>query len=120
MIPRTARPPVDLPEAAEGVEPRRAMSRQVEYWTRFGMYFDGQTSAARRRIERAVSGEAPLGDLAPDEATVANALIDAAISTAANETSFADRLAARGVTTVVMDDQGQMVRRHPDGTSTAL
>jgi hypothetical protein len=51
---------------------------------------------------------------------VANAAIDASISVAANEASFAGRLAARGMTTVVIDDDGRMVRRHPDGSATPL
>lgn len=119
---KTTRLPIDLLEAAEaeGLDVQRSASKQVEHWARFGMYFEGQTSTAQRRILRAVAGGVPLRDLDRDEAVVANALINAAISTAANETSFADRLAARGVTTVVMDGQGRMVRRHPDGTTTVL
>jgi len=122
MNTRTTRLPVDLLEAAEaeGLEEHRSMSKQIEHWARFGMYFDRQTSVARRRIGRAVAGEAPLADLVGDEQVAANALIDASISTAANEASFADRLAARGVTTIVMDDEGRMVRRHPDGSTTVL
>lgn len=44
-----------------------------------------------------------------------NAELDAAISSAANGTSFADLLAARGETTVVMDADGSLLVRHPDG-----
>jgi hypothetical protein len=122
METRTTRLPVDLLDAAEaeGIEEQRSTSKQVEHWARFGMYFERQTSAARRRIQRAVAGEVPLAELDADEAVAANAAIDAAISTAANETSFAERLAARGVTTVVLDDDGHMVRRHPDGSTTRL
>lgn len=122
MDTKTTRLPVDLIEAAEaeGREERRSAAKQLEHWARFGMFFDRQTSSARRRIKRAVAGDAPLGELSDDEQVVANAAIDAAISTAANEMSFAERLAARGVTTVVMDDEGRMVRRHPDGSTTLL
>ena len=122
MDSKTTRLPVDLLDAAEaeGLEEHRSMSKQLEHWARFGMYFDRQTSTARRRIQRAIAGEAPLGELDADERATAHALIDASISTAANDTSFADRLAARGVTTIVMDDEGRMVRRHPDGSITIL
>jgi ParD-like antitoxin of type II bacterial toxin-antitoxin system len=122
MDTRTTRLPVDLIEAAEaeGREEHRSAAKQLEHWARFGMFFDRQTSSSRRRIQRAVAGEVSLGDLDDDERMVANAAINAAISAAANEVSFADRLAARGVTTVVMDDEGQMVRRHPDGSTTVL
>lgn len=122
MNTRTTRLPVDLLEAAEaeGMEQRRSTAKQVEHWARFGMYFEGQTSAARRRIQQALAGELRLADLDADERLVANAALDASISTSANATSFADRLAARGVTTVVIDDEGRMVRRFPDGSTTAL
>lgn len=43
-----------------------------------------------------------------------NAELDEAISRAANSTSFADLLAARGETTVAMNNQGVLVVRHPD------
>lgn len=122
MDSKTTRLPVDLLEAAEaeGLAEHRSASKQVEHWARLGMYFERQTSEMRRRIQRAVAGEIPLADLSRDERTAANAMIDVSISVAANETSFADRLAARGVTTIVMDDEGRMVRRHPDGSTTAL
>lgn len=122
MDTKTTRLPVDLIEAAEaeGREEHRSAAKQLEHWARFGMFFARQTSGSARRIRRAVAGEVPVGDLTADEQTVANAAIDAAISTAANSMSFADRLAARGVTTVVMDDDGRMVRRSPDGSTTAL
>jgi hypothetical protein len=113
---------MDLLDAAEaeGREEHRSASKQIEHWARFGMFFDRQTSAARRRIERAVAGEVPLADLSDDEQVAANALINASIATAASEMSFADRLASRGLTTIVMDDDGRMVRREPDGTTTVL
>ncbi len=47
---------------------------------------------------------------------MSNEDLDAAISDAANSTSFADLLAARGETTVVMDEGGVLVVRRPDGT----
>lgn len=122
MDTKTTRLPVDLIEAAEasGREEHRSVAKQLEHWARFGMYFDRLTSASHRRIQRAIAGESSLGDLDENERVVANAAIDAAISSAANEMSFVDRLAARGVTTVVMDDEGRMVRRHPDGSTTVL
>lgn len=122
MDTRTTRLPVDLLEAAEaeGHEEHRSAAKQIEHWARFGMFFDRQTSSARRRIERAVAGEVPLGDLSADEQVTANALIDGAIATAANSSSFAARLAARGTTTVTMAADGQLLRREPDGTTTPL
>lgn len=72
------------------------------------------------RIRRAALGNLPLDELSPEEQAVANAMINESISAAAAGTSFADQLAARGITTIVMDDDGRMVRRHPDGSSTPV
>lgn len=122
MDTKTARLPIDIIEAAEraGRTQHRSAAKQLEHWARFGMFFDGQTTAASQRIRSAVSGELSLSELSDDEAVVANATISATISQVSNNTSFADRLAKQGVTTVVMDDDGQMIRRHPDGTTTTL
>jgi len=122
MDSKTTRLPVDLIEAAEaeGRAEHRSAAKQIEHWARFGMYFDRQTSSSQRRVQRAIAGVAPLADLDENERVVANASVNAAVSMTANEVSFADRLADRGVTTVVMDDEGRMVRRHPDGSTTLL
>ena len=122
MNTRTTRLPTDLIDAAEaeGARQQRSASKQLEHWARFGMQFDHQTTAMKRRIQHAVAGATPLSDLTDDERLIANAQIDASISAAANSISFADRLAARGVATVVMDADGRMIRRNPDGTSTVL
>jgi hypothetical protein len=122
MDTKTTRLPVDLLKAAEaeGIDQHRSAAKQVEHWARFGMYFTGQTTAQRRRIQRAIAGELPLADLEVPERVVANAEINATISTAINGLNIADRMAAGGVTTVVLDDQGRMVQRHPDGTTTIL
>lgn len=119
---RTTRLPTDLIVAAEtdGRAEHRSAAKQLEHWARLGMFFDRQTSAAARRIQRAVAGDMAITELPADERIVANAAIDAAMSVVANETSFADLLAARGVTTVVMDDAGNLIRRHPDGSTSAL
>jgi hypothetical protein len=119
---RTTRLPADLIEAAEahGRREHRSAAKQIEHWARFGLYFEGLSTAARARIQRAVTGEMAVEHLDEDERQVANAEIDARISVAANESSFADRLAASGITTVGLDDRGRMVRRHPDGSTTPL
>jgi hypothetical protein len=49
---------------------------------------------------------------------MSNAELNAAISEAATSLSFADLLAARGETTVVMGEDGGAVVRQPDGSVT--
>ena len=122
MDTRTTRLPLDLLKAAESEAhaEHRSTAKQVEHWARIGMYFDGLTSLSRRRIQRAVAGDLPLAKLSADEAVAANATINASISATANGMSFVERLAARGVTTVILDADGNMVRRYPDGSVAPL
>lgn len=122
METRTTRVAVDLLAAAEAEAAResRSVRMQLDHWTRLGMQLSVRATASRRRIERAVASELPLEELTDHERHVANAEISARISQAANAISFADRLAAEGVTTVVLNDDDQLVERRPDGTTTVL
>jgi len=54
------------------------------------------------------------------ESTIVNAELDVAITTKAQTTSFGDVLAAEGVTTVALDENGALVEYRPDGTSTVI
>ena len=54
--------------------------------------------------------------MSSDERAVLNAKIDAE---AVRTVGFGEVLAARGVTTVALDDQGRLTRYHPDGTTSA-
>lgn len=122
METRTTRMAVDLLEAAETEAARetRSVREQLDHWTRLGMHVSMRSTAARRRIEDAVAGDLPLSQLTTEEREVANAELSVAISEAANRVSFADRLAAEGVTTVTLDADGRLVERRPDGTTTVL
>lgn len=122
MDTRTTRVAIDLLEAAETEAAResRSVREQLDHWTRLGMHLSVRSTAARRRIERAVAGQVPLSELTAAEREVANAELSVAVSEAANRMSFADRLAAEGVTTVTLDADGQLVERRPDGTTTIL
>jgi hypothetical protein len=51
---------------------------------------------------------------------VVNASLDARIDASAQRACFADLLAAEGVVTVSIDDEGRLVERRPDGTTTVL
>lgn len=122
METRTTRVAVDLIDAAESEAARESRSarEQLDHWARLGMHLSVRSTAARRRIERAMAGDVPLSELAGAEREVANAELSVAISESANRMSFADRLAAEGVTTVTVDDEGRLVERRPDGTVAVL
>src|SRR6056297_1400160 len=119
---RTTRFAADLIAAAEreAAAESRSTRQQLDHWARLGMRVSMRSTAARRRIERVLSGEAPLASLDEEERAVANAELDLSIAAAAQSTSYADQLAREGVTTVVIDDAGRFVERRPDGTTTAL
>lgn len=94
----------------------RSAAQQVDYWVRLGRAVSMVETDARRRIEDAVAGRTPLSTLTVDERATANAEIDAVIEQRAGSVSYADILAAEGISTVSMDADGSLVRRDPDGT----
>jgi hypothetical protein len=106
--------------AAEGSRQSRSAKQQLDHWARVGRAVSMTQTAARRRVEAALTGELPERDLSAAERTVFNAELDASISAAARTISFGEVLAARGVTTVALDDKGALTRYHPDGTTSPL
>jgi hypothetical protein len=51
---------------------------------------------------------------------VFNAEISAAIEESLSRTNYGDVLAAQGITTVALNDAGNIVEHRPDGTSVVL
>lgn len=54
------------------------------------------------------------------EGVVFNAEISAAIEERLSRTNYGDVLAAQGITTVALNDAGDIVEHRPDGTSVVL
>jgi hypothetical protein len=106
--------------AKEGERQSRSAKQQLDHWARVGRAVSAQTSAARRRVEAALAGELGERELDADERVVFNAELDASISEAARAVRFGEVLAAQGVTTVALDEQGRLTRYHPDGTTSPL
>jgi hypothetical protein len=106
--------------AAEGARQSRSAKQQLDYWARVGREVTFHQSAARRRIERALAGEAPMSNLDDDERLVLNAEIDAEIDVRMAATDFGATLDARGVSTVSLDDEGRLVEHRPDGSSVVV
>lgn len=71
-------------------------------------------------VEAAVEGLVDERDLSANERALFSAELEAAISEAARESEFGELLAARGVTTVALDESGLLTRYHPDGTTDSL
>ena len=72
------------------------------------------------RKTSAVEGTLALKDLSPEERLVTNAEVDAALAERLGTVDYGDVLAAEGVATVALDDEGRLVRHDADGTTTLL
>lgn len=109
----------DLLEAAavEGARQSRSAKQQLDHWARVGLAVSMPYTAARRRVEAALSGALQISDLTGEERAVFNAELDASISEAARRISFGEVLASGGVTTVALDENGVLTRYDPDGTN---
>jgi ParD-like antitoxin of type II bacterial toxin-antitoxin system len=113
---------VDLLDSAavEGRRESRSAKQQLDHWARVGRSVSMHQTAARRRVEAAMTGDLPLAQLSGAERLVVNAELDAAIQSRAGSLSFGDALAAEGMTTVALDEGGALVEYRPDGSATVL
>jgi hypothetical protein len=68
--------------------------------------------AARRRVEAALTGDLELRELSAEEGAVFNADIAAAVQERLAGTNYRALLAERGVTTMTLDANGEIVE-HP-------
>ncbi|MGG7104986.1 TA system antitoxin ParD family protein [Rhodococcus sp. 24CO] len=106
--------------AAEGEREHRSARQQLEHWARVGREVSNQRRVARRRVEAALAGRQPLRALTAKEGTVFNAEIAATLEESlATGNHVADR-AAQGRATVVLDEQGRVVKHLPDGIQIVL
>ena len=119
---RVTRFAADLVDSAavEGARQSRSAKQQLDHWARVGRAVSNQHTAPRRRVEAALAGELPMADLSVDEGVVFNAEISAAIDESLARTDYGRVLADRGITTVALDDAGNIVEYRPDGTSAVL
>jgi hypothetical protein len=119
---RVTRFAADLVDSAEaeGVRQSRSAKQQLDHWVRVGRAVSSQQTASRRRVEAAMAGQLPLKELTVEEGVVFNAEIAAGIEEGLARTDYGRVLAARGVTTVALNDDGDIVEHRPDGTSVVL
>ena len=76
--------------------------------------------AARRRVEAALTGDLELRELSVEEGVVFNAEIAAAVQEKLAGTNYGTLLAERGVTTVALDENGEVVEHRAEESSIAL
>jgi hypothetical protein len=106
--------------AAEGARQSRSAKQQLDHWARVGRAVSSRHTAARRRVEAALAGELELAELSEEEGVVFNAEISAAIQESLADADYGRVLAGRGITTVALNEDGEMVEHRPDGSSVVV
>ncbi|MDT7765853.1 MAG: hypothetical protein QOC63_5273 [Mycobacterium sp.] len=106
--------------AVEGARQSRSAKQQLDHWARVGRAVSSRHTAARRKVEAALAGELALTELSEEEGVVFNAEISAAIQESLAEADYGRLLAGRGITTVALNEDGQMVEHRPDGSSVVV
>src|SRR5438270_12733911 len=98
-VDRVTRVASDLMDSAavEGARQSRSAKQQLDHWARVGRAVSMTQTAARRRVEAALSGTLPERELSGAERAVFNAELDTAISETARRVRFGEVLSARGV-----------------------
>ncbi|MEY8016326.1 TA system antitoxin ParD family protein [Mycobacterium servetii] len=119
---RVTRVAADLMDsaAAEGARQSRSAKQQLDHWARVGRAVSSHQTASRRRVEAALAGDLDTNHLSEDEGVVFNAEISAAIEESLSTVHYGDWLAVRGITTVALNDDGEIVEYRPDGTSSVV
>ena len=105
--------------AAEGARQSRSAEQQLDHWARVGREVSSQQTAARRRVEAAMTGDLELRELRVEEGALFNAEIAAAVQEKLAESKYGTILAERGITTVALDENGEIIEHRPDGSSVA-
>jgi hypothetical protein len=106
--------------AAEGARQSRSSKQQLDHWVRLGRAVSSYTSVSRQRVEAALAGEQSLAGLSNEQSVVFNAEVTARIEENLAERCYGSLLAAAGITTVALDDQGRLVEHRPDGSTAVL
>ncbi|HVQ98853.1 MAG TPA: hypothetical protein VMS16_08630 [Mycobacterium sp.] len=106
--------------AAEGARQSRSAKQQLDHWARVGRAVSSAQTAARRRVESALAGDLDVHELSAEEGAVFNAEVAAAIQENLAQSNYGAALANRGVTTVALNEDGEIVEHRPDGSSVVL
>jgi hypothetical protein len=119
---RVTRTATDLYNSAvaEGARQRRSAKQQLDHWARVGRAVSSRHTAARQKVEAALAGELAVTKLSEQEGVVFNAEISAAIQEDLADADYGRVLAGRGITTVALDEKGEIVEHRPDGSSVVV
>lgn len=98
-----------------GADEHRSAKQQLEHWARIGQSIDAQTSSPRRRLTAVMQGRLPVTDLSVEEGIAFDALVEADIAERIASVDLGALLRAEGVTTVSVNDAGELIEHRPDG-----
>src|ERR1700737_1597183 len=101
----------------EGARQSRSAKQQLDHWVRVGRAVSATHTASRRRVEAALAGQLATSELTFEEGVVFNAEISAAIEESLARTRYGDVLAAQGITTVALNEAGDIVDHPPAGSA---
>jgi ParD-like antitoxin of type II bacterial toxin-antitoxin system len=115
---RPTRVPSDLLKSAlvEGAKENRSAKQQLEHWARVGRAVCARQTASRRRVEAALAGELLVEQLSEEEGVVFDSEVQTRLEERLRATDLGAVLAARGITTVALNEQGELTEYRPDGT----
>ena len=121
-VDRVTRVAADLMDSAasEGARQSRSAKQQLDHWARVGRAVSSQYTASRRRVEVALAGQLPTNELSLEEGVVFNAEISAAVEESLARTNYGAALAGQAITTVALNEAGEIVEHRPDGTEVVL
>ena len=119
---RVTRVAADLVDsaAAEGARQSRSAKQQLDHWARVGRAVSAQHTASRRRVEAALADQLSTAELTVEEGVVFNAEIAATLEESLARTHYGDQLAAQGITTVALNEAGDIVEYRPDGSEVVV
>lgn len=121
-VDRPTRVSSDLFDSAviEGAKESRSARQQLEHWARVGKSVCARATASRRRVEAALAGVLPVEQLSDEEGVVFDSEAQAKLEARLRATDLGAVLAARGVTSVALNEQGELTEYRPDGTSASV
>jgi ParD-like antitoxin of type II ParDE toxin-antitoxin system len=119
---RPTRVSSDLLDSAvvEGAKENRSAKQQLEHWARVGRSVCARQTASRHRVEAAMAGVLPVEHLSDEEGIVFDSDVQSRLEARLRTTNLGAVLAARGVTTVALNEQGELTEYRPDGTSASV
>jgi hypothetical protein len=119
---RPTRVSSDLLDSAvvEGAKESRSAKQQLEHWARVGRSVCARQTASRHRVEAAMAGALPVEQLSDEEGIVFDSEVQSRLQARLRTTNLGAVLAARGVSTVALNEHGELTEYRPDGTSASV